>query len=1227
MVSSVSIRLGTTGKADVQADFAAIADSGDASAKRLTASYQRAGQDIEAATKRQADAAGKIAAIMPTSTQATVNASVGTGYSGSQNANAAQFSALLAEQERQVEAVKAAIDPMYRAQKQYDEELATAAGLLSRSAISEREYAAAVQLSADALQRARQAQAAKSVSTVPDNNAHVLAFKQANDDDAAAAERLRAAIDPLYTAQKRFDAEIATADGLLQRNRISEDEHAVAVKQSSDALAKAKRDVEDHSTALGLNRAQFITAQSAVLRFTDSIIAGQSPIRAFALEAHKGAEVLAMDDGGLAGGLAKVSAFINPVTIGIAAVTAVLLAGTASWVSYIDAVSKLESVARVAGATIGVTGEQLEANAEAVSRNGQLTVGAARDIEAGFVQAGGIGANVLKGLTQLTADFAASTGTDAKSAGQDLAKIFQDPAKGAEELASKYGLLDQKQVEQIRQLVDMGDLYGAQARLLSDLGPAFDGAARHAEGFKAAFDDIKASISGAWAEFGRFITGVGNVTPAMKQLIDLQQQRAMLVAGNGNGTDTSALDKQIADLKAQVGQERDKANAAPSNALAQKAVGAGSDFTGHDQIEALKAKQGELRRALANPGAVGELQQTGQLEGTRQALEAYTHAIDTFLPTAEKKRQLDLADVEIAKARASRNPAALASASAHREQIEQAGQVVTKADADADAMAKGERARARLDGAIDKHTATLAREAAAMDANTRAAMDAAKAYLTGGAPAGEEAEARRKAVTDATKKGTTVDDAVRRQIANSGADSELAGAKAISSLLQETSARAAVNDQVDKGVISIDDMSRALGDEQALRALTVTQTLAQKKGLTELYSAITAEIEKYKGALQEAHAEEANTGTNKALDDVQKRLEDARLVKQYSGDTTGGYDRAKAALDARRSADADGETDPGRREARVTGAVDANAEAQRGQNAQSAANAIRASNDNLAITQAQLGMVGKSADAQQLVIDKLKLQQSLAIGLKGNYAEFAPAILAAASAADVSAEHLKQAQATMSELQSAGDKFIDDLTNPKGDGIKNLLKDIEQEMLKLAAIDPLKNLLLGENTPTLGGLASLKGGASGGGGLGSILGKLGGFLGLGGGNKIDVAGNEAGANSAIASILGSLHGFASGTESAAAGPAWVGEQGPELVNLPQGAKVTNAADTRRLMTAANDPSHIKVSIETNDAMFSAKVSSISGAHVEAAAPGIRSGAVSDVKEHYARQGRYGLGQR
>jgi len=51
---------------------------------------------------------------------------------------------------------------------------------------------------------------------------------------------------------------------------------------------------------------------------------------------------------------------------------------------------------------------------------------------------------------------------------------------------------------------------------------------------------------------------------------------------------------------------------------------------------------------------------------------------------------------------------------------------------------------------------------------------------------------------------------------------------------------------------------------------------------------------------------------------------------------------------------------------------------------------------------------------------------------------------------------------------------------------------------------------------------------------------------------------------AIGSVASYLPGNAVGTSYFAGGLTWVGERGPELVNLPSGARVHNAVDSRRM---------------------------------------------------------------
>lgn len=83
---------------------------------------------------------------------------------------------------------------------------------------------------------------------------------------------------------------------------------------------------------------------------------------------------------------------------------------------------------------------------------------------------------------------------------------------------------------------------------------------------------------------------------------------------------------------------------------------------------------------------------------------------------------------------------------------------------------------------------------------------------------------------------------------------------------------------------------------------------------------------------------------------------------------------------------------------------------------------------------------------------------------------------------------------------------------------------------------------------------------SGSGGGGGIFGSIGALLGLGGGGGASAGGADL---ADFASGSGAnIAGFASGTDSAPGGLSWVGEDGPELMNVPEGASITPSSALR-----------------------------------------------------------------
>lgn len=120
---------------------------------------------------------------------------------------------------------------------------------------------------------------------------------------------------------------------------------------------------------------------------------------------------------------------------------------------------------------------------------------------------------------------------------------------------------------------------------------------------------------------------------------------------------------------------------------------------------------------------------------------------------------------------------------------------------------------------------------------------------------------------------------------------------------------------------------------------------------------------------------------------------------------------------------------------------------------------------------------------------------------------------------------LKKAEEKMKALQAQGAELFDRVLSPDawrdwGAAGLRAIDAIKQELFTLAVINPLKNLLFNTGAPTLAGIP------------------------------------------AIAAAIGRN---ASGTEYWSGGATYLAENGPEIVDLPRGARVTPASQTRQIL--------------------------------------------------------------
>lgn len=187
--------------------------------------------------------------------------------------------------------------------------------------------------------------------------------------------------------------------------------------------------------------------------------------------------------------------------------------------------------------------------------------------------------------------------------------------------------------------------------------------------------------------------------------------------------------------------------------------------------------------------------------------------------------------------------------------------------------------------------------------------------------------------------------------------------------------------------------------------------------------------------------------------------------------------------------------------------------------------------ERTAALQLETNVIGLSTFAAEKMRKTLELETAAkkdAIGLTP--ARIAEIEREANAYAMVNAQ-LEQQKAAFAAVKSAGESVIDRLGDAFleggkgiGEAIQGIVKDLAKLALQMAILNPLKNALFGGNNPTFGGLEN-----------------------------------------AFAGLFGGVGQNARGTRNWRGGLSWVGEEGPEIVNLPRGSQVLSNQESMAMM--------------------------------------------------------------
>jgi hypothetical protein len=170
---------------------------------------------------------------------------------------------------------------------------------------------------------------------------------------------------------------------------------------------------------------------------------------------------------------------------------------------------QLEAVLKSTRQAAGVTKEELTAMASALQETTNFSDEAVIQGESLLLTFTRIGKEVFPEATQTMLDMSQAMGQDVKSSAIQLGKALNDPVEGLSALTRVGVTFTQQQQDQIKAMVEAGNLAGAQRAILAELNTEFGGsaaAAREAAGgtqdLAVAYGDLQEAVGGLLLTLG-----------------------------------------------------------------------------------------------------------------------------------------------------------------------------------------------------------------------------------------------------------------------------------------------------------------------------------------------------------------------------------------------------------------------------------------------------------------------------------------------------------------------------------------------------------------------------------------------------------------------------------------------------------------------------------------------------------------------------------------------------
>jgi hypothetical protein len=445
------------------------------------------------------------------------------------------------------------------------------------------------------------------------------------EENARAADALRAKFNPLFAASKQYEAVLneinaAEAKGILLEHEATAAREMAAKSYLAEGAAARTAGGAVAGAAGSLGQLSFQINDIAT-----GLAMGQSPFQIMAQQGGQVFQIWQMNRdvfSNLAGKLKSLATLSNLFLLGGAGA---IVGSAAALASFIQTEKAAELATSGLGRASGATAADIQAIATQAAATGRVSVDQAIAMQAAFAQTGKIGKENFLGLTSVVKDFSTQTGQSTDDAAKALAKMAADPIEGIDQLAASVGGVSGRTRELILQQIAQGNQQRAVTLFVEAAQRATDDYETHLTALGRTGDAVLTALKNGWHGLGGTIDdGLGKLSKFNFQHLSALQTLANLIPG-GQALLALSLAQGVSGAAGKGGNPN---QGAVNFAYGQ--LGSADEATGYKQLFQLQAQAGNYKAALAKAQANPDAFSPAQIERMRDALARTTGQIESM---------------------------------------------------------------------------------------------------------------------------------------------------------------------------------------------------------------------------------------------------------------------------------------------------------------------------------------------------------------------------------------------------------------------------------------------------------------------------------------------------------------------------------------------------------------------------------------------------------------------